>query len=58
MASGKSVDETGAVALPQDMENAGFVEVSQVYQVFHCVLVGWVGLRGERGREDGRVVTR
>lgn len=48
------MDETGAVALPQDMEDAGLVEMSQVDQVFHRVLVGWVGLRGER--EGGRMV--
>ena len=49
------MDETGAIALPQDMEDAGFVEVSQVNYVFHCVLVVWTGLGGGRG-EGGRII--
>ena len=44
VAAGKGVDEAGAVALSQNVENTWLVEVSQVYQVLHRVLVRRVGL--------------
>ena len=53
MAAGEGVDEAGTVALPQDVEDTGLVEVSEVNNVLHCVLVGGACLgRGERGGVD------
>ena len=55
VAAGEGVDEAGTVALPQDVEDTGLVEVSEVDNVLHCVLVGWACLgRGKRGEGRGR----
>ncbi len=49
MTPGKCVNETAPVALPQDMEGGGLVEVDQVNQVFHLVQRGGVRLETREG---------
>ena len=58
MSSCKAVDEAGAVALSQDMEDAGLVEVGQVNQVLYSVLMCRAGLKIGRERErDSMTIT-
>ena len=51
VATGEGVDEAGAVALPQDVEDAGLVEVSQINKILDRVLLRRVRLSGQRERE-------
>ena len=53
MTAGEGVDETGAVSLPQNVENAGLVEVGQINKILDRVLVRRVRLSGQREREGG-----
>ena len=49
MTPGKGVNEAAPIALPQDMECGGLVEVNQVNQVLHLVQGGGVSLETREG---------
>lgn len=53
VAAGEGVDEAAAVALSEDVKHAGLVEVGEVNEVLHCVLVRRVGLKREGGGREG-----
>ena len=44
MSASKGMDETAPIPLPQDMQNAGLVEVHKIHQVLHFVIGHGVGL--------------
>ena len=53
VSSGEGVDEAAGIALTQDVEDTGLVEVSELNDVLHLVLGRRVGLQREEERREG-----